>query len=202
MHPKAIGLLAGAVFVVVATLIGFTMIVDSQSPTGVQNETGVAAIGGPFTLTDKNGKRVTQADLLGKPTAIFFGFTRCPDVCPTTLYELSGLIEEIGAEADKLNFVFVSVNWERDGPEELASYTSAFDDRIRGLSGTKDEIEAITKAYKVYYAKVPTPDGGYTIDHTASVYLMDQNGRFAGTLSQGEAHEAMLAKLQRLARDA
>jgi protein SCO1/2 len=159
----------------------------------------VADIGGPFTLTDETGKRVTEADLLGKPSAIFFGFTYCPDVCPTTLYELSGLIEKLGPEADRINWV-ISVDWERDGPEELAVYLTSFDQRIRGFSGTKEQIETVTKAYKVYYERRPTEDGkDYTINHTASVLLMDKDGRFVATLAYDENPDMRLSKLQRLA---
>ncbi|MBZ8132567.1 SCO family protein [Afifella sp. IM 167] len=159
---------------------------------------GIADIGGPFTLTDEDGKTVTEADLLGKPTVVYFGFTYCPDVCPTTLYELTGLIERLGTEADKLNFVFVSVDWERDKPADLKRYTSAFDARIRGLSGTEEQIEQVAKAYKIYYRRVPTDDG-YTIDHTASVFLMDKDGKFVGTLAYGEDADTMLKKLENLA---
>jgi protein SCO1/2 len=200
MRFEHIALIAGAAIGIGATLVGFT-VVAPRLTADRGNETGVAAIGGPFTLTGEDGRKVTQADLLGKPTAMFFGFTSCPEVCPTTLHELSGLIRKLGPAADRLNFVFVSVDWERDGPAELASYISAFDERIQGLSGTQAEIEAVARAYKVYYARIPV-EGGYTIDHTASVFLMDRDGKFAGTLSYGEAPDTMLAKLQRLAQDA
>ncbi|MFC6489290.1 SCO family protein [Nitratireductor sp. GCM10026969] len=202
MHRRMIAVLVGAVFAVAATLAVFTMLVVSNAPNGVQ-QTGVADIGGPFALTDETGARVTEADLHGKPSAIFFGFTFCPDVCPTTLFELSGLIDRLGPEADKMNWVFVSVDWERDGPQELQDYLQAFDGRIRGFSGTKEEIEAVTEAYKVFYERVPTEDGGdYTINHTASVYLMDAEGGFFGTLGYGEDPDTMLAKLKRLVADA
>lgn len=202
MHRRTIALLGGAVFAVAATLAAFTMLVGDNVPKGVQ-QTGVADIGGPFTLTDETGARVTEADLHGKPSAIFFGFTFCPDVCPTTLFELSGLIDRLGPEADEMNWVFVSVDWERDGPQELQDYLQAFDERIRGFSGTKEEIEAVTEAYKVFYERVPTEGGGdYTINHTASVYLMDVEGGFVGTLGYGEDADTMLAKLKRLVADA
>ncbi|WP_018183152.1 SCO family protein [Kaistia granuli] len=203
MRPRHIGLIAGGVFAIVLTLVGFTALVNSrQAATGLsgagQSGTGVASIGGPFELTRGDGKQVTEADFLGKPTAIFFGFTFCPEVCPTTLYELSGLIKELGPKAEKMNFAFVSVDWGRDGPKELASYTSAFDSHIQGLSGNEAEINAVTKAYRVYYKRVPVEGGNYTIDHTASVYLMDKDGQFVGTLAYGEARDTMLEKLKRL----
>ncbi|WP_336071176.1 SCO family protein [Nitratireductor rhodophyticola] len=198
MSRRSLSILAGAVLALVLAIVAVaTMNITSGGRAG--GGTGTADIGGAFTLTGEDGETVTEADFLGKPTAIFFGFTFCPDVCPTTLFELSGLIEALGPDADRLNYAFVSVDWERDGPEELARYTSSFDDRIRGLSGTKEQIEAVTRAYRVYYKKVPTEDGDYTIDHTASVYLMNAEGGFVGTLSYGEAHDSMLEKLKRLA---
>jgi len=198
MRPRHIGLLAGGAFAIILALVGFTALVSSRQSIPSQSGTGVASIGGPFTLTRGDGKAVTERDFLGKPTAIFFGFTFCPEVCPTTLYELSGLIQDLGPEADRMNFAFVSVDWERDGPKELAGYTSAFDSHIQGLSGTEAEVEAVTKAYRVYYKRVPVEGGDYTIDHTASVYLMDKDGRFVGTLAYGEARDTMLEKLKRL----
>ncbi|WP_159589045.1 SCO family protein [Chelativorans xinjiangense] len=199
MRTRVVVLAAMAVFAIVATLTAFTLLVGNRAPTGVQQVSGVADVGGPFTLTDETGKTVTEADLLGKPSAIFFGFTFCPDVCPTTLYELSGLIDRLGQDADRMNWVFVSVDWERDGPQELSEYLSAFDERIRGFSGSEQEIEKVTKAYKVFYERVSTEDGGdYTINHTASVFLMDGEGRFFGTLGYGEDPETMLGKLKRL----
>ncbi|MCO0638367.1 SCO family protein, partial [Lutimaribacter sp. EGI FJ00014] len=170
MRARVVVLAAVAVFVTAATLTAFTLLVGKRTTTGVQQVSGVADVGGPFTLTDETGKTVTEADLLGKPSAIFFGFTFCPDVCPTTLYEMSGLIDKLGQDADRVNWVFVSVDWQRDGPEELREYLNAFDERIRGFSGTEEQIETVTKAYKVFYERVPTEDGDdYTINHTASV---------------------------------
>ncbi|WP_163269272.1 SCO family protein [Chelativorans alearense] len=199
MRTRIAVLAALAVFVIAGTLTAFTLLVGNRAPTGVQQVSGVADVGGPFTLTDETGKTVTEADLLGKPSAIFFGFTFCPDVCPTTLYELSGLIDELGQDADRMNWVFISVDWERDGPEELREYLGAFDERIRGFSGTEEEIEKVTKAYKVFYERAPTEDGGdYTINHTASVLLMDGEGRFFGTLGYGEDPQMMLGKVKRL----
>ncbi|MFC5586929.1 SCO family protein [Nitratireductor kimnyeongensis] len=198
MSRRSLSILAGGVLALVLAIVAVATL--NLSPGGKSGGgTGTADIGGAFTLVGEDGETVTEADFRGKPTAIFFGFTFCPDVCPTTLFELSGLIEALGPDADKLNYAFVSVDWERDGPEDLARYTSSFDDRIKGLSGTQEQIESVTQAYRVYYKKVPTAEGEYTIDHTASVYLMDADGGFVGTLSYGEAHDSMLEKLKRLA---
>lgn len=145
------------------------------------------------------GRRtVTEKDLLGKPSVIFFGFTYCPDVCPTTLFELTALAEQLGPDADRINLVFISVDAERDGPTEMKQYLEAFDDRIIGLTGTDEQIDAAAKAYKIYYSKVPLERGDYTMDHTASVILMDADGRFFGTIDYEEDSAMQLAKLKRL----
>ncbi len=158
------------------------------------------AIGGPFTLVDTHGAVVTQRDFLGKPSAIFFGYTHCPDICPTTLLDLTELMKAMGADADKLNVAFVTVDPGRDTPAQLAAYLSSFDPRIRGLTGAEAQIAAAAKAYQVYYARVPDADGGYSMDHTASVFLMNADGGFAGTMSFEEDAKTSLAKLERLVK--
>lgn len=159
----------------------------------------VADIGGPFELIDgASGQTVTDATFKGKPSAYFFGFTFCPDVCPTTLAEVQGWIDELGADADKMNFAFVTVDPERDTPEVLRDYVAAFDPRIRPLSGEPEKIAEMLKVYRVYSRKVTSKDGGYTMDHSAGVFLMDAENRFVGTIAYGEAHENAMAKLRRL----
>jgi len=201
MRPLFVTVFGGLAIVLVAVS---AFLVLRERPTGLPPSgtqiiiEDANLIGGAYVLTDENGNRFTEADALGKPTAIFFGFSHCPDVCPTTLYELSVLLGQLGADADRLNVLFVSVDYERDGPEQVAAYTSVFDPRIIGLSGTAEEIAAATSAYRVYYEKIPLENGGYTIDHTASVYLMDRNGRFVGTLAYGEDMPVRLQKLQAL----
>ena len=202
MRGRTIGLTAGAALAVVLTIVGFTMATGSnRSGPGQSRSTGVATVGGPFTLTGTDGKTVTEKDLLGKPSAIFFGFTFCPEVCPTTLFELTTLAEQLGPDADKLNFVFVSVDAERDGPEEMKQYLTAFHSGIIGLTGTPQQIDAAAKAFKIYYTKVPLENGDYTMDHTASVLLMDAQGKFFGTMAYEETADVMLAKLKRLVND-
>ncbi|QDL94572.1 SCO family protein (plasmid) [Paroceanicella profunda] len=164
-------------------------------------DVGTASVGGPFTLTDETGRTVTEADFEGRPTVIFFGFTFCPDVCPTTLYELTLLMQDLGEDADKVNWLFVSVDSARDTPEQLAQYTSAFDSRILGLSGTEAQIAAIAKQYFVYYKRVPLEGGDYTMEHTATVFLMDSGNHLFGTIGYGEAPAMALSKLRRLVRD-
>jgi protein SCO1 len=201
MRGLRIGLLLAAVAAVGFTIAAFTVIVDNRQTGPGQRSAGVASVGGPFTLLGTEGQAVTETDLLGKPSAIFFGFTFCPEVCPTTLFELTSLAEQLGPDADNLNFVFISVDADRDGPEEMALYLQAFDSRIIGLTGTPEQIEAAAKAFKIYYAKVPLDNGDYTMDHTASVLLMDAEGQFFGTMAYEEQMDVMLAKLKRLVNE-
>jgi protein SCO1/2 len=156
-----------------------------------------AQIGGPFELTTQDGKRLSSAELKGAPFALFFGFTHCPDVCPTTLLELSNDIKKLGPDADRMRFLFVSVDTERDTPDLLKLYLSNFDPRISGLTGTPAEIASVAKAYRAFYEKVPTKDG-FTYNHTALVYLMGADGRLVGTLNYQEPEEVQLKKLRRL----
>ena len=159
---------------------------------------GVANIGGPFELTAHDGRPFSNLDLVGQPYAIFFGFTHCPDICPTTLLDMSNRLEELKGNADKLRILFVTVDPERDTPQFLGEYMKSFDKRIIGLTGTRAQIAAITKAYRVIYEKVPSSGADYTMNHTASVYLFDAKGGFAGTLAYQEAEANQRAKLLRL----
>jgi protein SCO1/2 len=156
-----------------------------------------ATIGGPFELTTHEGKRLSSADLKGKPFAVFFGFTHCPDVCPTTLLEITNLIKQLGPEADRMRFLFISVDSERDTPEQLNVYLSNFDPRITGLTGTPEEIASVAKAYRIIYRKVPTKNG-FTYDHSAEVNLMGEDGRRTATLNFKEPEDVQLKKLRRL----
>lgn len=160
---------------------------------------GIADIGGPIDLTSMNGGRFTDADIGGKPYAVFFGFTRCPNVCPTTLSDLTLDLDELGPLADKFQVLFVSVDPERDTPATMKDYLSAFDPRILGLTGTPEEIAKIAKDFRVFYRKVPMEGGDYTMDHTASVYLMNAKGHFVGTLAFEEVRKVQVEKLKRLA---
>jgi protein SCO1/2 len=157
-----------------------------------------ASIGGPFSLTDQKGATVTDASLKGHPSAMFFGYTFCPDVCPTTLFEMTAWLDTLGPEADQLKVYFVTVDPERDTQEQMASYLSAFDPRITGLTGSPEAVAGMTKAYRIYSRKVPLDSGGYIMDHTASVYLLDGNGTFTGTIDYKESPETAVAKLKRL----
>ncbi|BAF87337.1 electron transport SCO1/SenC protein [Azorhizobium caulinodans ORS 571] len=156
------------------------------------------SVGGPFRLASSKGEVLSSDDLKGKPFAIFFGFTHCPDVCPTTLWDMSQSLERLRTGGLGLPVLFVSLDPERDTPQVLASYIDAFDTQIVGLSGTSEEIARLARAYRVYWKRVPGKDGDYTLDHTATVYLMDARGQFAGTIGYGEDASSRDAKLRRL----
>ena len=144
---------------------------------------GPSAIGGPFKLIDQNGKPLTDRDLKGKPFLVFFGYTHCPDVCPTTLFELSELMRALGKDADRVNALFVTVDPDRDTPAVMKDYLSSFDPHLRGATGDQQQIDTVEKEFRVYSKKVPTKDGDYSMDHSAVVYLMDKDGRFVAPFS-------------------
>ena len=164
----------------------------------VQQQQHRMVMGGPFTMEDMDGKPVTQADLLGKPSALFFGFAGCPDTCPTILLALTDAMRDMGAEADRLNVVFVTIDPSRDTPDVLRAYLSSFDPRIRGFTGTADQVAAMASAYHVAYRRVPLEGGGYTMDHSAAVLLFDRAGRFAGGLPFGDDDAKMRSQLTAL----
>lgn len=160
---------------------------------------GVAHIGAPFELTATDGSRFSSERLKGRPYAIFFGFTHCPDICPTTLLEVTNHLKALGDKAGKLDVLFVSVDPKRDTPDHLKLYLSAFDPRIIGLTGTEEEIKAVAKSYRAFYEKVPSKDGtDYTMNHTASVFLMSAEGRLVSTLSFEEPEASRQKKLENL----
>ena len=160
---------------------------------------GAPAVGGPFTLVDHTGKTVTDADYRGKPMAVFFGFTNCPEVCPTTLLKMANLTRQIGAAADNLQILLITVDPERDTPEQLALYLQSFDPRVVGLSGSREQVDAALKAYMAYAKKIPT-DSGYTMDHSASVYLMRADGSFRTIIDYHEEDSSALDKIRMVLR--
>jgi protein SCO1 len=164
---------------------------------GFSSAVAPAAIGGPFTLTDTSGAKVTEASLKGHPTLIFFGYTHCPDVCPTSLFEMSEVLRAMGPDADKVNALFVTVDPERDTPAAMKEYMASFDPHLKGLTGTPDEVTKALTAYRVYARKVPLKDGDYSMDHTALVYLMDRNGRFVAPFSLKRSPEEAATDLKR-----
>jgi protein SCO1/2 len=145
---------------------------------GFRGVAAPAGIGGPFQLTDQTGRTVTEKNLLGHPTLVLFGFTHCPDVCPTELFEMSEVLRAMGGDADGVNAYFISVDPERDTAAAMKDYLSSFDPHLKGLTGDPDAVAKAISAYRVYAKKVPLPDGDYTMDHTALIYLMDRDGKF------------------------
>jgi protein SCO1 len=156
-----------------------------------------AAIGGAFQLTDQSGQPVTEQNLKGRPTLIFFGFTHCPDVCPTSLFEISEVLRALGKNADKVNAYFVSVDPERDTQAAMKDYLSSFDPHLKGLTGDPESIAKVLSAYRVYAKKVPLKDGDYTMDHTALIYLMDRDGHFVAPFNLKRTPEEAAKDLQR-----
>lgn len=159
--------------------------------------TQASAIGGPFVLTDERGAPVTQEALRDHVTLIFFGYTHCPDVCPTTLFDVSQVLAQFKTNAPVQAF-FITIDPERDTPPLMRDYLSSFDARIHGLSGSPAQIDVAVKAYRAYARKVPTADGSYTMDHSALVYLMDKQGRFVSSLNLDIAPEATAQQIKNL----
>ena len=169
-------------------------IVTGRSPAPVALQ---SAVGGPFRLTDHNGRTVTDQDLKGRPFLVFFGFTHCPDVCPTTLFEVSEILRALGKDGERVRALFVTVDPERDTPEKLKDYLSSFDPRLIGATGDDVAVKAIERAYRVYAKRVPLDGGGYTMDHTAIVYLMDKDGRFVAPFNMRRRPVEAAAELRR-----
>ena len=179
----------------VAGLVLFSaviFIVTGRTPAPI----AMSTVGGPFQLIDQNAKPITEQDFKGQPFLVFFGFTHCPDVCPTTLFEVSEIFRALGPDAKNLRAMFVTVDPERDTPAVMKDYLASFDPRIIGVTGDEAAIAAAEKSYRVYAKKVPT-DGGYTMDHTAIVYLMSKDGRFVAPFNMKRRPEEAAAELKR-----
>ncbi|PZO78967.1 MAG: SCO family protein [Mesorhizobium amorphae] len=159
------------------------------------------AFGAPFALVDQRGAPITEAAFRGQPSAVFFGFTHCPEVCPTTLFEMNTWLAELGDEGKNIRAYFVSVDPERDTPEILNTYLSNMSDRITGITGKPDDVAAMVKSFGIFSRKVPLEGGDYTMDHTASVLLLGPDGDFEGTIAYEENAQAAVAKLRRLATE-
>ncbi len=159
---------------------------------------GVADLGGPFALVDHDGAPITEAAFEGHPTALFFGFTHCTEICPTTVYEIESWMADLGPEADEVRAYFVTIDPERDTPGVLKDYLEYQTDRVTGISGPPDDVRAMADAWRVYYNRVPLEDGGYTMDHTSLVYLLDEDGAYADLIRYGEEPESAVAKIRAL----
>ncbi|MGL4325704.1 MAG: SCO family protein [Beijerinckiaceae bacterium] len=162
-----------------------------------QNSGTINGIGGPVQLTDHNGGRINTGTL-GKPHAVFFGFTHCPDVCPTTMQAMTATLTELGDAAKDFRVYFVSVDPERDTQPLLKQYLSSFDPRMIGLTGTREETDKVIRAYRVFARKVPLEKGSYTMDHTAAVYLMDSKNQLVGTIADNDDDKTRVQKVRRL----
>ncbi len=156
---------------------------------------GAPSVGGPFTLIDQDGRTVTEKDFAGATHLVFFGFTHCPDVCPTTLQQISDVLAALGPKGKGMKVAFVTVDPERDDPASLKTYLSSFDPRITGLTGTPEQITAVEKAYRAYARKVPDKNGEYVMEHTALVYVMDAKNHFLGALDISRPPDQTAAEL-------
>jgi protein SCO1/2 len=180
-----------------AASLAVGLLVMTWAMGGLKNVAAPAAIGGPFQLTDQAGESVTDQNLKGRPTLIFFGFTHCPDVCPTSLFEISEVLRAMGKDADRVNAWFVSVDPERDTKVAMKDYLSSFDPHLKGLTGDPQAVAKVLSAYRVYARKVPLKDGDYTMDHTALIYLMDREGRFVSPFNMKRSPEQAASELKR-----
>lgn len=157
------------------------------------------AYGAPFTLVDQKGQPITEAAFRSQPSAVFFGFTHCPEVCPTTLFEMDGWLKQLGDEGKDIRAYFVTVDPERDTEEIMDRYVGNVSDRITGITGEPDKVHEMAKSFGIFWRKVDLEGGDYTMDHTASVLLLDGSGDFFGTIAYEENSDTALAKLKRLA---
>ena len=190
-----------ALWLLVALLAGFALLylVGPEPEAALDEPVDYGdTVGGAFSLTAPDGSTVTDQTLKGQPFAIFFGFTRCPDVCPTTLSRLAQLRKRMGEDGEKFQIVFVSVDPGYDSPEDIGRYVDLFGTPIIGLTGSDDAIAEVADAYHAFYEKVPVEGGDYTIDHTAAVYLMGADGKLQSIIDYHESPAASLAKLERL----
>ncbi|HEX5847152.1 MAG TPA: SCO family protein [Rhodoplanes sp.] len=194
-RPSRLVVLAAAFGLGLALCVGLVLLMSgrfSDAP-AFQGTT----VGGPIQLTDQNGQPFSDQSLRGKPFLVFFGFTHCPDVCPTALFEVSEIMRRLGPDAARAAALFISVDPERDTPAVLKEYLSSFNPNLQALTGDPAAIAAVAKAYRVYYKKVPLEGEDYTLDHTALVYLMDKQGRFVAPFNIKRPPEAAVADLRK-----
>jgi protein SCO1/2 len=194
-------------FVIVAAALAALVILGAgiflalalrDNPRGAAGTAVASAIGGPFRLTDQNGETVTDADLKGKWSLVYFGYTHCPDACPTALNDISIALEDLGAKRDAVRPVFITVDPERDTPEALKAYVTSFDAPILALTGTLEQVAQAAKGYRVYYAKHPEAGGDYSMDHSSVIYVMDPQGRFTASFTHESTPEQIAERLKKL----
>lgn len=194
--PLVLGALAGLIFG--GGLATFLASIPETTEAPATATTGKAAIGGPFSLVDQTGKRVSEKDFLGKPMLVYFGFTHCPDICPSGLQVIAGALDALGSEADKVTAVFVTLDPERDTPAVMGEYVKSFSPKIVGLSGSLDEVKAMAKTYKVFMQKVVDEKSGtYSVDHSSFMYVMNRSGEFAQHLPHSVSIDDLAAALKK-----
>lgn len=170
----------------------------AEAPLGeVRTTTFQESIGGDWELVDANNEVFGSDNLEGRPHAVFFGFTHCPDICPNTLSRLARLRQDLGE--DSFDIVFITVDPQRDGPEEVGKYAELFGTPVIGLTGTQEQIDEVKQKFAVVSETVMLDDGSYTVDHTSNVFLFDSDGKFTVTISPEEGREPALEKLRRIA---
>ncbi|WP_072390873.1 SCO family protein [Hyphomicrobium sp. CS1BSMeth3] len=159
--------------------------------------TGKALVGGPFSLVDQTGKAVTDKDFRGRFMLVYFGFTNCPDICPSGLQVMSAALDKLGPKADQVTPILITVDPERDTPQQLASYVPSFHPRLVGLTGSPEQIAAALKAYRVYAKKVEDPksSAGFTYDHTSIIYLMDREGNYVAHFTHATSVDRIAERL-------
>ncbi len=198
MRAKLIAsIIVGVLIGGVAAVLVFPEARNAVFAPGAPTTAGKALIGGPFTLTDQHGKKVTDADFRGRHMLVFFGFTNCPDICPAGLQLIAAALDKLGSKAANVTPIFISVDPERDTPEKLAAYVKNFDDRIVGLTGTQEEVTAVAKAYRVFYEKTPNESSSsdYGMNHTSIIYLMRPDGTYVAHFTPMTTVEQMVEKL-------
>jgi protein SCO1/2 len=190
-------LIIWALCAVVIVAIGVFFLTSPKPEQAPARMVTSASFGGPFALVNSDGQPFGTDQLKGKPYVLFFGFTHCPDTCPTTLARLVKLRREAGGDG-AFNIVFVTVDPERDGPKEMGTYSKAFGAPIIGLTGSPQQIDQVKKEFGIFSEKVPTGDGDYTVDHTATVLLFDRDGKFVATIAADEQDQPASDKLERM----
>jgi len=202
MAEKAISIIAtAAVLLIIA--VGTVLFGPLQDQTRIWIANNVNRIGGPIALQTPQGEPFGREQLLGRPHILYFGFTHCPDLCPTTLYQLASIMGDLGAQADldRLTVAFVSVDPKRDTPDVLADYIAAFDPRMIALTGDAEQIRKAADAYGIFYREVPLEDGDYTVDHSASALLFSSDGKLFETIAFDESDDIAAAKIRRLLQE-
>lgn len=187
--PSRQKLIFALVVLLIALVTAAGALLLTRSGPGGSLGSGEALVGGPFSLTNQDGKRVTDQDFRGKYMLVFFGFTFCPDVCPSELQVMSAALDQLGPQGDKIQPVFITIDPERDTPEAMKLYVSNFHPRMVGLTGSPEDIASVAKAYRVYYAKAKPAEGSapgdYLMDHSTILYLMGPDGRFVKHFTYG-----------------